>query len=539
MSDRLQSEYHPDADQISAFVEHALPAHEREQMLDHLAVCPECRAVVALSLPSVEEPAKPLPVSARKPRWRGWTIVWPAAAAIAALALIVIYIHHAAIAPKAPAPAEMAGANLPVQPTLQGTLAAPSAAPPPRGALPQPAGTSRAAAETGAGVAAMQKKEPVVSSQHIAGLAIESRNVAPVSEMAPAPPTPSPGNAGQSAASGIGNAGRLGAGVGGSIVKAPSAVAGARLQRAAPVEPAAAAVRSASAPRSSAAMAPAGRSNETLAVTSAAPITTVSSNVSNIAIAEDEALFTPLKHPLPSQLPILSMATQERRIVAIDTRNAVFLSTDGGKHWKAILAQWPGRAIKADLLVFPVGNPTGYGRDKTTGAAALTAGESVSAGGAHGALVVHGSALKELPGSSLSGTVTDPTGAVIPGAAISVMDSAAHTLRTVKTDDDGRYVVDGLAPGTYRVEVQAHGFNKQVLAAVAVTASRPAAQDISLNIGSATESVTVETESKEISESKKTRAKSLPAPQPAPVFELTTDNGSHWTSTDGVLWKQM
>ena len=53
MNVRAQFEYHPDADQIGAFVEQALPEHEREQMLDHLAVCAECRAIVALSLPEV------------------------------------------------------------------------------------------------------------------------------------------------------------------------------------------------------------------------------------------------------------------------------------------------------------------------------------------------------------------------------------------------------------------------------------------------------------------------------------------------------
>jgi hypothetical protein len=539
MSDRLQFEYHPDADQISAFVEHALPAHEREQMLDHLAVCPECRAVVALSLPSVEEPAKPLPASARKPWWRGWMIAWPAAAAIAALALIVIYIHHAGIAPKAPALTEIAGANPPARPAPQGPSPTLSAAPALRGAQPQPARSSREASASGAGGPAEQNHGIVVSSQNIAGPAIKGRNAAPMSKMAQAPPTPSPGNSGQSVASGTGYSGGLGAGVGGGIAKAPSAVADARLQKAVPVEPAAAAVRSAPAPTSTAAMAPPGQSSETVVVTSAAPIATVSSDVGNIAIAEDEAQITQLEHPLPSRLPILSMATQERRIVAIDTRNAVFLSKDGGKHWKAIPVQWPGRAVKADLVVFPVGSPTGYGRDKTTGTAALTAGNSASAGSANGALVVQGRALKELSGSSLSGTVTDPTGAVIPGAAISVTDSAAHTVSTVKTDGDGRYVVDGLAPGAYRVEAQAPGFNKQVLAAVAVTASRPTVQNLSLAVGAATESVMVETESTTIPVSKKTKTKSVAATQASPVFAITTDNGERWTSTDGVTWKQM
>jgi hypothetical protein len=59
MSENLQFEFHPDGDQISAFVEHALPGHEREQMLEHLAVCAECRAIVALSLPELEAPAQP------------------------------------------------------------------------------------------------------------------------------------------------------------------------------------------------------------------------------------------------------------------------------------------------------------------------------------------------------------------------------------------------------------------------------------------------------------------------------------------------
>ena len=54
MNERAQFEYHPDADQIGAFVEQALPEHERVQMLDHLAVCAECRAIVVLSLPEIQ-----------------------------------------------------------------------------------------------------------------------------------------------------------------------------------------------------------------------------------------------------------------------------------------------------------------------------------------------------------------------------------------------------------------------------------------------------------------------------------------------------
>jgi hypothetical protein len=89
------------------------------------------------------------------------------------------------------------------------------------------------------------------------------------------------------------------------------------------------------------------------------------------------------------------------------------------------------------------------------------------------------------------------------------------------------------------VEAQAPGFNKQVLAAVAVTASRPTVQNLSLAVGAATESVMVETESTTIPVSKKTKTKSVAATQASPVFAITTDNGERWTSTDGVTWKQM
>ena len=49
MSELFQSGQHPDADQLSAFMEHALPAHEQEQTLAHLFICPRCGVIVALA----------------------------------------------------------------------------------------------------------------------------------------------------------------------------------------------------------------------------------------------------------------------------------------------------------------------------------------------------------------------------------------------------------------------------------------------------------------------------------------------------------
>src|ERR1039457_229904 len=98
MSDLHQSGLHPDADQLNAFVEHALPPHERERTLAHLAGCPACRAVVSLSLPPADEAPRPQATPARRPWFHGWNLAWPVAVAFAALVPLVLYVHKMEIA---------------------------------------------------------------------------------------------------------------------------------------------------------------------------------------------------------------------------------------------------------------------------------------------------------------------------------------------------------------------------------------------------------------------------------------------------------
>jgi hypothetical protein len=79
---RLQSpaaESHPDADQLTAFAEHSLAGRERDQVVDHLARCGDCREAVALALPAdVELPA----LADRGTNWLRWPVLgWAAVAA--------------------------------------------------------------------------------------------------------------------------------------------------------------------------------------------------------------------------------------------------------------------------------------------------------------------------------------------------------------------------------------------------------------------------------------------------------------------------
>ena len=61
---------------------------------------------------------------------------------------------------------------------------------------------------------------------------------------------------------------------------------------------------------------------------------------------------------------------------------------------------------------------------------------------------------------SILGTAHDATGAVVPGAVISVTDTGKGTTMTAKTDADGSYNVPFLIPGMYNVAIEAAGFRR-------------------------------------------------------------------------------
>src|SRR5271163_298023 len=63
--------------------------------------------------------------------------------------------------------------------------------------------------------------------------------------------------------------------------------------------------------------------------------------------------------------------------------------------------------------------------------------------------------------SALAGIVTDSSGAVIPGAAVSAIDTETKAGRTVQTNALGSFLFSQINPGTYVVSVQAGGFADQ------------------------------------------------------------------------------
>ena len=59
--------------------------------------------------------------------------------------------------------------------------------------------------------------------------------------------------------------------------------------------------------------------------------------------------------------------------------------------------------------------------------------------------------------ATVQGTVTDPSGAVISGANVTVTNQSNGTAKTTQTTGNGFYRVGGLPPGMYTVKIEAHG----------------------------------------------------------------------------------
>jgi hypothetical protein len=95
--------------------------------------------------------------------------------------------------------------------------------------------------------------------------------------------------------------------------------------------------------------------------------------------------------------------------------------------------------------------------------------------------------------TAASGTVTDPSGAVIPSATITIFSAQNGVERTVTTDTEGRYTMQQLAPGSYRLTAKAAGFADVTMENVTLLVDQPATLPIVFErVGSTQNSIVVE-----------------------------------------------
>ena len=109
-------------------------------------------------------------------------------------------------------------------------------------------------------------------------------------------------------------------------------------------------------------------------------------------------------------------------------------------------------------------------------------------------LVLAGSAAQsaaQAPGTgAIAGVATDPSGAAVPNARITILDEGSRATRTSVTTTEGAFRSALLPPGNYSLTVEAHGFARQLLSSIRVQAGETSVVDIKLKLG--TSSTTIE-----------------------------------------------
>ncbi len=100
----------------------------------------------------------------------------------------------------------------------------------------------------------------------------------------------------------------------------------------------------------------------------------------------------------------------------------------------------------------------------------------------------------QTPTGAISGMVEDESGAVIPGANITITNTDTGISRSVTTDSSGRYHIPGLIPGIYQVQAQVAGFETGVRQGIQLTVGSELAITLILKVGQVTEKTVVTAE---------------------------------------------
>ena len=100
----------------------------------------------------------------------------------------------------------------------------------------------------------------------------------------------------------------------------------------------------------------------------------------------------------------------------------------------------------------------------------------------------------QVTGATLSGTVRDQSGGVIPKAGISIKNVATGVTRAVTTDPAGFYAAPNLLPGSYDVATAAPGFSSEVRTDILLTVGAQQVLNFTLQVGKVTQTVEVAAE---------------------------------------------
>lgn len=353
MNPTIQPGMHPDAESLTAFAELLLPEVEREEILAHMSTCGRCREVVFLAQQAAEED-QPEPVAAAadaliKPRtsWFNWRWAWIPAAACAGLIGVAVMHHYRS--------AETQTATNAAPTDALGTAGSPKAEiqNPTAQNEPKPAQQAKPS-----GIVAEREIVPQTLRRDEAKSLLDAKKPSDQKDVGVRATVPAivfaPGVSGGST---HGMAARAKT----SAIGGPLAADQFQQQNMANQQN----MQSSAGYQFDAANktvnAAAARQSETVSVQAqpviptpqavpAAPEQVNSSPITEgdnaVSLAGVAKLSKKEKVSLPNGLEALSVASGGGdRTIALDTKGALFVSEDGGKHWKPVRTQWTGRAV--------------------------------------------------------------------------------------------------------------------------------------------------------------------------------------------------
>jgi len=97
----------------------------------------------------------------------------------------------------------------------------------------------------------------------------------------------------------------------------------------------------------------------------------------------------------------------------------------------------------------------------------------------------------QLYSGTVTGVISDPSGAVVPGAQVQLMDEQKGFVFTASSDTGGNYLFRSVPPGNYRLTVQASGFKSITQSGIVLEVNHNVTVNFTLQVGATTQSIDV------------------------------------------------
>ena len=94
-------------------------------------------------------------------------------------------------------------------------------------------------------------------------------------------------------------------------------------------------------------------------------------------------------------------------------------------------------------------------------------------------------------GGTITGVISDPTGAVVPNAPVEARNTATGVIATAATSATGNFTIAQLPAGVYELKVSVAGFKNYLRPGITVEQLQTARVDVTLEVGSALDSITI------------------------------------------------